>query len=269
VDNLVVFERETYETFMNDIADQHTVSKAVRLNLKDYKTEDKSVDLVLVNTKDSLPVLVVSETLAYQSHVPFQTLLLPLRIAILGAECKVFLSCPHIWNLQWERNSEKLQAGDLFVVKDHANISAQSPGIGPNIDEYGPRFYDISSMYEKRFTHLIQEVIAANGAKSVYGEVFWVNNSAVPSPIYQQMAEGFSNEKVCFKGLTKTGISELMAVHHRASSSPYKLTSAMVGIVTDSVIRKQEHNEKYINGVKNLTSVVFETFAKLKAHSSQ
>jgi hypothetical protein len=53
------------------------------------------------------------------------------------------------------------------------------------------------------------------------------------------MAETLSNEKVSFKGMTKTGISELMAVHHRASSSPYKLTSAMVGIVTDSVIRRQ------------------------------
>ena len=83
------------------------------------------------------------------------------------------------------------------------------------------------------------------------------------------MAEGFSNEKVCFKGLVKSGISELMAVHHRASSSPYKLTSAMVGIVTDSVIRKQEQHEKYTAGVKNLAAVVFETFAKLKAQSSQ
>jgi hypothetical protein len=75
-----------------------------------------------------------------------------MRIAILGVEAKNFISCPHIWNLQWARNADELKGGDLFVVKDHASISAQSPGIGPNIDEYGPRFYDISSMYEKRFT---------------------------------------------------------------------------------------------------------------------
>jgi hypothetical protein len=70
----------------------------------------------------------------------------------LGAETKNFISCPHIWNLTWDRNPEHYEAGDLFIVKDHANISASSPGIGPNIDEYGPRFYDVSSMYEKRFT---------------------------------------------------------------------------------------------------------------------
>lgn len=77
------------------------------------------------------------------------------------------------------------------------------------------------------------------------------------------MAESLSNPKVSFKGLTKTGISELMAVHHRESQSPYRLTSAMLGIVTDSVIRKQEFNSKYCEGVKNLAEVVFESFKKL------
>ena len=115
-------------------------------------------------------------------------------------------------------------------------------------------------MYEKRFTQVLQEAVAAAGAKSTYGEVFWVNNSAVPSPVFRQMAETLSNEKVCFKGVTKTGISELMAVHHRASSSPYKLTSAMVGIVTDSVLRRQVQHPAYVEGVKKLMTVVVETF---------
>lgn len=131
-------------------------------------------------------------------------------------------------------------------MKDHANISAQSPGIGPNIDEFGPRFYDISSMYEKHFSQVLRDTIAAHHINNVYGEVFWVNNSvAVHGTVYNKMAEGLSNEKVTFKGLTKTGIAELMAVHHRQSQSPHKLTSAMVGIVTDSVIRKQVQHDLY------------------------
>ena len=193
--------------------------------------------------------------------------MLPMRIAILGVEAKNFISCPHIWNLKWEKNSGELKAGDLFVVKDHASISAQSPGIGPNIDEFGPRFYDISSMYEKRFTHLINEIIGSHpGVAHAHGEVFWVNNSALPSgDVFTRMAEGLSNHKVTFKGVTKTGISELMAVHHRQSQSPYKLTSAMVGIITDSTIRKQTQHERYSAGVKNLASVVFEAFSKINA----
>ena len=125
-------------------------------------------------------------------------------------------------------------------------------------------------MYEKRFSSLVQEVIAANeDIKSTYGEVFWVNNSvAVHGNVFNKMAEGLSNEKVTFKGITKTGISELMAVHHRQSQSAYKLTSSMVGIVTDSVIRKQVQHEGYQKGVKNLAQVVFQAFLKLQQASS-
>ena len=124
-------------------------------------------------------------------------------------------------------------------------------------------------MYEKRFTQIINEIVASTGAKSTYGEVFWVNNSTVPNgTVFHKMAEGLSNEKVTFKGLTKTGISELMAVHHRASSSPYKLTSAMVGIVTDSIIRRQVQHQPYKEGVRNLTKTIFESFNHLKQSSA-
>jgi len=183
--------------------------------------------------------------LSYQSHVPFQSILLLMRVCILGAESKNFIACPHIWTLQWDRNPEAYNAGDLFIAKDHANISASSPGIGPNIDEYGPRFYDISSMYEKKFTEILQETVTAQGVRHCVGDLFWVNNTAIPNVAHVNLAAGVSNDRVCFKGIVKNGVSELMAVHHRNPQSPYKLTSSMIGIVSDSVVRKQKKTDTY------------------------
>lgn len=118
-------------------------------------------------------------------------------------------------------------------------------------------------MYQKNFSQLIRDSITSHDLKHCYGEVFWINNSSVPSSVFKNMAENLSNEKVSFNGITKTGISELMAVHHRANYSAYKLTSAMVGIVTDSVIRRQQQHLKYNTGVRNLVTVVFESFKKI------
>jgi hypothetical protein len=80
VDNLVIFERETFQILMSDCK-QFKVDKSVRLNMKDYTSEERHVDLVKITTKDNVSILVVSETLSYQAHVPFQTLLLPLRVS--------------------------------------------------------------------------------------------------------------------------------------------------------------------------------------------
>ena len=148
------------------------------------------------------------------------------------------------------------------MVTDHANISASSPGIGPNLDEYGPRFYDISNMYEKGFTQIIEESV--KDIKHCKGDLFWVNNTNIPNQAHCGLAAGISNEKVCFKGVTKTGISELMAVHHRNPQSPHPLTTAMLAIVSDAVVRRQKKHDSYKNGVKNLFESVCTSFANLE-----
>lgn len=81
VDHLVVFERETFEIVMHELAGSFKVEAAVRLNLKDYREADKHVDLVKVTTTSGQTFTIVSETLSYQSHVPFQSLMLPMRVS--------------------------------------------------------------------------------------------------------------------------------------------------------------------------------------------
>jgi hypothetical protein len=135
----------------------------------------------------------------------------------LGSESKNFISCPHIWTLPVDTEIEKAKAGDLFLVHDHANISASSAGIGPNIDSYGPRFYDISQMYQEDFRKVISKSLESLEFKHFSGDLLWVNNSAIPSVSHTNMAKTLSNQRVTFKGIIKNGVSELMAVHHRQS----------------------------------------------------
>lgn len=61
------------------------------------------------------------------------------------------------------------------------------------------------------------------------------------------MAESLSNDKVAFKGLVKSGVAELLGVQHRQSKDcGNKYRSAMVGIITDSIIRRQRQHDKYV-----------------------
>lgn len=118
-------------------------------------------------------------------------------------------------------------------------------------------------MYEKKFTQFIQEAVEKSKVKHNVGALFWINNSNIPNIAHVNLAAGLSNDRVCFKGVAKTGISELMAVHHRNPQSPFKLTSAMVGIVTDSVVRKQNKHAHYKEGVSNLFNTLFTSFEAL------
>lgn len=48
VDNVLIFERESFEVLLNDYKDQFTIEKAVKLNLKDYG-DNKSVSILKIS----------------------------------------------------------------------------------------------------------------------------------------------------------------------------------------------------------------------------
>ena len=52
----------------------------------------------------------------------------------------------------------QFQAGDLVLITDHINLMADNPLIGPNEDELGPRFPDMSEPYSRRLINLAEEI---------------------------------------------------------------------------------------------------------------
>lgn len=47
--------------------------------------------------------------------------------------------------------NKMLQPGDLMILKDHINFMGTNPLIGPNEEEFGPRFPDMSNVYCKEY----------------------------------------------------------------------------------------------------------------------
>ncbi len=54
------------------------------------------------------------------------------------------------------------QLGDLMIIDDHINLQTANPLVGPNMNEFGPRFPDMSQPYSKDLIKRAQEVAASN-----------------------------------------------------------------------------------------------------------
>lgn len=56
-----------------------------------------------------------------------------------------------------------LDAGDLMMLTDHMGFFIPNPLIGPNIDELGVRFPDMSEVYDKSLRAVLRAAAAKNG----------------------------------------------------------------------------------------------------------
>ncbi|MFH1125321.1 MAG: purine-nucleoside phosphorylase, partial [Pseudomonadota bacterium] len=75
----------------------------------------------------------------------------PIRVmAKLGVEVLLISSAAGGLNPQFEN-------GDLMIVSDHINLTGQNPLTGPNLDPFGPRFPDMSEVYERTLIRLARE----------------------------------------------------------------------------------------------------------------
>src|SRR5690606_30753696 len=64
--------------------------------------------------------------------------------------------------------NDSFHAGDLMLIKDHLALlpmAGENPLRGPNLDEFGPRFPDMSAIYNPELIQLAEETGAELGLK--------------------------------------------------------------------------------------------------------
>lgn len=99
--------------------------------------------------------------------------------------------------------------GDLMVIKDHINFMFRNPLIGPNNNDLGVRFPDMSEAYSKKLQQLSHEVAAEQNFKLQEGVY-----AAVMGPSYETPAEIRMLRTIGADAVGMSTVPEVIAARH-------------------------------------------------------
>ena len=108
----------------------------------------------------------------------FAQLTQPVRLLkLLGVRALIVTNAAGGVNLAYHR-------GDFMLIADHIKLNGSSPMRGRNVDEFGPRFFDVTRMYTPELRELAKSCAAKLGFSVHEGVYFFM-----PGPQFETPAE--------------------------------------------------------------------------------
>lgn len=118
----------------------------------------------------------------YEGH-SMQTITFPIRVmAKLGVKNLVLTNAAGGANAGYN-------PGTLMLISDHINYGFANPLIGENLDEFGPRFPDVSDLYTKELRAAVKEKAADAGIHLEEGVYMMFTGPNYETPAEVRMAQ--------------------------------------------------------------------------------
>lgn len=103
---------------------------------------------------EGVPAVLMQGRVHYYEGYAMTDVVLPIRLMkLMGAQILFLTNAAGGVNYDFS-------AGDFMLIKDQISCLVPSPLIGPNLDELGPRFPDMSKIYDAGLRSLIKECAA-------------------------------------------------------------------------------------------------------------
>lgn len=112
---------------------------------------------------------------AYEGH-SMENVGMPIRaMKLLGVKSLI------VTNAAGGVNTD-FKPGDLMLINDFINMSGQNPLTGNNLDEFGPRFPDMTYAFDRDYLSLAKKTAEKFNIKLQEGVYAWMNGPSFESP---------------------------------------------------------------------------------------
>jgi purine-nucleoside phosphorylase len=167
---------------LSDMADSVTEATVIpyeELSQWPISTVVGHIGQLVIGSLEGQPVLVMQGRIHYYEGYSMAQITLPVRVMQrLGIEIMIVTNAAGGVN-------PNFSPGDVMLITDNLNLmgmSGQNPLMGPNLDEIGPRFPDMSQSYDKELCDAARKVARDKGISLKEGVYCGLSGPSFESP---------------------------------------------------------------------------------------
>lgn len=193
-------------------------------------TVESHAGKLIYGTVGGKKVICMSGRFHFYEGYDFEQLVIPIRLfKLLGVRATILTNAAGAVNMDYK-------VGDIMIVSDHIKLNGASPLCGKNIDEFGPRFFDVTDMYTKKLRELALRCAEGSGLSFHEGVYMFFTGPQFETPAEIRAARLLGADAVGMSTVTEA----LTAAHCSMPLLAFSVMTNMAAGVLDCKLSDEE-----------------------------
>ncbi len=155
--------------------------------------------------------------------------------------------------------NETFKKGDLMIINDQLSFFAESVLRGPNMDEFGYRFIDMSTTYDKDYINILKEIMT-----DITGDYHEGVYAYMKGPTYETPAEIRALRVLGADAVGMSTVPEAVVAHHSGlKCAGITCITNMAAGVTNEILSHEDVKETALKAEQNFKKLIHEFVKKI------
>ena len=202
---------------------------------------------------DGVSIIAMNGRFHYYEGYDLKETTYPIRIfSLLGVKTLILTNAAGGIN-------ETFHKGDLMIINDQLSFFAESVLRGPNMDEFGDRFIDMSTTYDKDYINILKEIML-NTTGDYHEGVY----AYMKGPTYETPAEIRALRTLGADAVGMSTVPEAVVAHHSGiKCAGITCITNMAAGVTNEILSHEDVKETANKAEQNFKKVIREFIKKI------